>query len=154
MKYKTQMSVVTPTKIQVSLELLRPSPRPVPSVDSLSSTRAKAGCAAVKALAVDMAATNWGKPLLEEVATDFSTSDFLSAEHTILLCMCRTGRPTTGPATRAGRLLQLGKDFCTKQAVAEAQLQVEMSAAMAVEIFAERCTDAQRIGAIGRELGR
>jgi hypothetical protein len=62
--------------------------------------------------------------------------------------------PTTGPATRAGRLLQLGKDFCTKQAVAEAQLQVEMSAAMAVEIFAERCTDAQRIGAIGRELGR
>jgi hypothetical protein len=45
--------------------------------------------------------------------------------------------PTTGPATRAGRLLQLGKDLCTKQAVAEAQLQVEMSAAMAVEIFAE-----------------
>jgi hypothetical protein len=97
MKYKTQMSVVTPTKIQVSLELLRPSPRPVPSVDSLSSTRAKAGCAAVKALAVDMAATNWGKPLLEEVATDFSTSDFLSAEHTILLCMCRTGRPAKWP---------------------------------------------------------
>lgn len=89
-KYNPQIRVNTPKMIHVSLGLLTPRLSPVPSVDNLSSTKARAapGLEAAKAAKDAPEAANLGK----------LSVDCFSAEHTNRLIL-RAGRPLT-EATR------------------------------------------------------
>lgn len=76
MKYKAQINPKTPKRIQPRRLLLKPKGSPVPSVDSLSSTRAIAGLDMVAAMA---AAINEAPMLTFDLLSGLET--FSSVEH-------------------------------------------------------------------------